>query len=108
MYLERKVLGIAIIISSFFIGNSAHAANWVNIGKDDGDTYYVDVDNETTKGSLWKAPLKLIGEEDTYFGELNIDCSDYSAQLIVSTYEDDWYDITPNTPEDFVGKKVCR
>ncbi len=108
MKLRKKVLGIAIFINSLFLANSAYAANWVNIGKDDGDIYYVDVENETTKDSIWKAPVKLIGSDETNFGELNIDCSDYTARLIVSTYDDDWYDITPDSPEDFVGRKVCN
>jgi len=107
MNVTKNILGVIALVNGLLIANAADAATWLNIGKYDGYTYYIDKDNQTSKGSVWKAPIKEIGKGETYFGELYIDCSDYTARVILSDYEDDWYNIEANTPEDFAAQQIC-
>ncbi len=102
---------MTIALSGFLFVNPVNAATWMSIGEDDGYIYYVDVDSliqGETNPSMYALSIKLIDSNDVNYGDLYIDCSNYSAKLSVSVYKPIWYKIKKNSPEYLVASSICK
>ena len=112
MSVTKKIIGAGIILLSCLASSPARATNWVYIGNGKGFDYYVDIDREVIRGSFWIAPIRAVNSNSrttntTYLGKAAINCRNYTTKIKFGNNVNDWRKITPNSPMDFVGRKVC-
>jgi hypothetical protein len=108
MNLKQGLLGIPLIVIALIASTPAYGTRWVYLGNNDNTDYYVDVESERIKGSLWAAPIRAEAPDTTYLGEVVVDCSDITYQIQFGNQVYDWQPIEPTSPLSTIVKQVCN
>lgn len=111
MQILKRVFRVSLISAFFlaFTAIQAQAIRWVYIGSSDEFAFYVDVDNEKVKGSLWASPIRVDSDSGhRFFGAVVIDCRDITYKMRLEDRDFDWAPIEKGSPLGEVVRRVCN